>query len=357
MGQSTHKLPLNITDIECVTECWTYYRLIILKTSPYYEDWLASHYNLFATDNHRFLFGYVRLFAPEYYDAILFRKQIYLFELEEYNVIDTLKKELSDGNYLNMMIRPIKDKDWIHEVLIYGFNDIDKVFHTIGYENRSFKKIDYSYEHILSTLEKVKAHFRKDNQKGMNLSAWHQYPITAFRINDNYCSDNCVFDAYRKLLDELQGAPLDLNQMKAPGEYEVYTKIHKGLSCLDALSDLLHKVLNGEIDDEKAHLVIPALKKLHEHRHMMVITMKYIQKKWHKALFPQTADHISSYEKCYETVGKWLNMSLKYELIGKTEMLQSILSEIPQVAEKEFHCLNELVHNCIDWDKFNENYI
>ena len=145
--------------------------------------------------------------------------------------------------------------------------------------------------------------------------------------------------------------------MKAPWVIEPYSKKYIGLSCLDALSDLLHKVLNGEIDDEKAHLVIPALKKLHEHRHMMVITMKYIQKKWHKALFPQTAEHISSYEKCCKTVGKWLNMSLKYELTGNTGMLQYILSEIPQVAEKEIHCLNELVHNCIDWDKFNENYI
>jgi len=137
----------------------------------------------------------------------------------------------------------------------------------------------------------------------------------------------------------------------------VYSQIHKGLSCLDALNDLLHKVLNGEINDEKDHRVVPALKKLHEHRKIMVITMKYVWQKWERAFPARVVDYISSYKECSDVVGKWLNMSLKYELTRNTELIRSIISEIPKVAEKEFECLLELVHNCIDWDKFNENYM
>lgn len=74
------ELPINMDNVECMTECWTYNRMIILKTSPYYEDWIASHYNMFASkfgiDNYIFVFGETHLYFPDYYDDILVRRQI-----------------------------------------------------------------------------------------------------------------------------------------------------------------------------------------------------------------------------------------------------------------------------------------
>jgi len=268
-----------------------------------------------------------------------------------------LKRELFNGYYIDIMIKPIQNVEWIQEVLIYGYSDFDKVFYAMEFKNHVFKRVDYNYEYIASILEEVKSHFYENSHKGMSLSCWYQYPVTLFKINDNYCKDNSVFAAYRKMINELHGGTWELNRIKAPGKNMVYSQIHKGLSCLDALNDLLHKVLNGEINDEKDHRVVPALKKLHEHRKIMVITMKYVWQKWERAFPARVVDYISSYKECSDVVGKWLNMSLKYELTRNTELIRSIISEIPKVAEKEFECLLELVHNCIDWDKFNENYM
>ena len=60
-------LPLKIGDIESVTECWTYNRLTIVKNSPYYRDWIASHYNLFVDSKlYNFTFGENNKIFPTY---------------------------------------------------------------------------------------------------------------------------------------------------------------------------------------------------------------------------------------------------------------------------------------------------
>ncbi len=38
------ELPIHIEDVDSVTDCWIYNRLAIIKTSPYYKDWIASHW-------------------------------------------------------------------------------------------------------------------------------------------------------------------------------------------------------------------------------------------------------------------------------------------------------------------------
>lgn len=108
------ELPINMDNVECVTECWTYNRMIILKTSPYYEDWIASHYNLYAaknnTNNYGFLFGETHIYTPDYYDDILIRRQVKYFEQTVDGFVDMLKGEIQKGYYVNIMLKPFPEK-------------------------------------------------------------------------------------------------------------------------------------------------------------------------------------------------------------------------------------------------------
>ena len=56
-------LPIHIDDVESVTDCWIYNRLAIIKTSPYYRDWMASHYNL-CSGSGNFHFGEINMYPP-----------------------------------------------------------------------------------------------------------------------------------------------------------------------------------------------------------------------------------------------------------------------------------------------------
>ena len=85
--------------------------------------------------------------------------------------------------------------------------------------------------------------------------------------------------------------------------------------------------------------------------------MNYVIKKWEKAIRPEARICVCSYKECCNIVGKWEKMAIKYELTGKKEILERILSEIPMVYKREYNCLYEFVNNGVDWDKFNEYYV
>lgn len=344
------ELPINLDNIECVTECWTFNRMLILKTSSYYEDWVASHYNLFVV-NGRFHFEQL-IYTPEMYDTILCRRQIRYFEMTESNIVDRFKQELRNGYYLNVMTKPNIADDWYHEIVLYGYDDRKEIFYAIGFEGYKFIKVQYSYQFIVDMLKEMKYYFLNEEPKrGLRLSEVFQYPISAFRLKEDYSVEACSFGAFHKLRTELNG--------KYFGEdvRNIDNWTYTGISCLVAWEDFLNEIAGGKSEFSSFLQIETIAKILHEHRKMMLISMKYLQKKWSKALKKEFADNILKYQECCKYVGKWKNMAIKYKMTNDKELLKKILVEIPSVYDKEYSCLDNLVNHCIDWDKFNEYYI
>lgn len=357
MSEKIVELPTNIYNVECVTECWTYNRLIVLKTSPYYEDWIASHYSLYTTNQYNFRFGETWMYTPEYYDAILKSKPVHLFELTESNIIDRLKAELLNGYYLNMMIKPCKEKDLIHEVVVCGYDDYKQVFRIIRRENRIFQNQEYSYEYMKEILPEIQENFQNKKQRGMELSVQYQSPIYAFKLREDFPTENCAFHAYRKLINELEGTCFDDGKMNDTWVFKVCARVYRGISCLNALVDMINKVMAGEEMEPGFQGMTSAARKLYEHRRMIIISMRYILRKWETAMKPQTEMCISNYFECSLRVGKWVNMMIKFELTRNEDILKRIIAEVPEIYEKEYNALNKFVNDCIDWDKFNQYYI
>lgn len=351
------KLPIDIEDVATVTECWTYNRLAIIKTSPYYRDWIASHYDLYTTNEYNFYFGNTWLYPPSYYEEILQRKQIRLYSFTRDNVVAELKEALSNGYYIIMTVKPWKDENYFHEVLFFGYDDNDQQFVVVGLEHHGFQTKMFSYEHMKDTIEEIQAYFMNREREGIGLALSYQYPVTALKLNPGFVPDNCVFEAYYKVKREIEGEFQDEHSMCGLAQYAWNLYRYKGISCLDAFRQMLEKEIVGEGFVEWFRGISNAAKKLLEHRLMMTCSMNYVLEKWEFAITEEARVSVANYSKSNESVEKWLNLCMKYEFTQDKELLRRIIMEIPKQFSIEKQSLETFVKKGINWEAFNGKYL
>ena len=350
------KLPIHIEDIDSVTDCWIYNRLAIIKTSPYYKDWIASHYNLYS-DSSNFHFGEVNIYPPSYHEEILQRKSLRVFHMDSSNIIDTLKDNIKNGYYIIMHIKPYIDEDYFHEVLFYGFDDSKQQLISVGVTQRFFQTICIDYSHMEITVEDIKKYYLNNSFRGMELSMNYQYPATAMKLNPSYNPDNCAFEAYLKIRKELDGKICIINHPKEIGDYGCHHYHYIGIACLNAFKEILQTEINGDKFCDWFRGLTSAAKKLYEHRCMIKTSMEYIIKKWKIALTDEANSALMQYNDCVQVSEKWLNLCLKYEFNQDKEILKRIIDEIPSAFLKEKATLNTFLYQGIDWECFNKNFV
>lgn len=351
------ELPIEIEDIDCITDCWVFNRLIIIKTSPYYEDWIASHYNLFATSEYNFHFGDLSLSEPNYHDDILERKQLNVLKIDQNNVVLELSKKISEGYYINIFVKSNTEIDHFHEVVIYGFDNFKNDFLVVEHQNRGFKKSHISYDFLIDTWPDIKKYFISNSFRGMELSMNFQYPATLFKIKHGYNIENCAVEAYKKLRKELQGTKLNIFCSQEFLNYKEYRIQYQGIECLSAIFAMINDALNGKEFVSWFRGKTSAIKKLYEHRKMILLSMRYVYKKWQVCMSDESLIYIEKYQENLKIVEKWLSLSLRYELTNNKHDLEIVLNDLPTVYRNEKNILNNFVYHTINWDIFNENFI
>ena len=145
-------LPIAIKDNPIVSACWTFAKTAIIKTSPYAEDWMASHLQLYMDHTFCTYFGESNsMYPPGYYDDILHTKNLDVFSINTDNIIPTIKGNLDEGRYILLRTNwntADKREPRFHEVLIYGYDDEKQVFFVPLMEDRIFVPAEVSFEHI-----------------------------------------------------------------------------------------------------------------------------------------------------------------------------------------------------------------
>lgn len=350
------ELPIHIEDVDSVTDCWIYNRLAIIKTSPYYKDWIASHYNLYS-DSSNFHFGEVNIYPPSYHEEILQRKSLKVFHMDSSNIIDTLKDNIKNGYYIIMHIKPYIDEDYFHEVLFYGFDDSKQQLISVGVTQRFFQTICIDYSHMEATIEDIKKYYLDRPFRGMELSMNFQYPATAMKLNPSYKPDNCAFEAYLKIRKESDGKICIIHHPKEIGDYGYNHHNYMGIACLDAFKEVLQTEINGDNFCDWFRGLTSAAKKLYEHRCMIKTSMEYIIEKWEIALTDEANSALVQYNDCVQVSEKWLNLCLKYEFNQDKEILKRIIDEIPSAFLKEKAALDIFLYHSIDCKRFNENFV
>lgn len=348
-------LPIDISDADCVTECWTNFRLMIIKTSPYYVDWIASHYNIYADKDMNFYFGETNLSQPSTYDTILLRKAVYLYKLSENNIIEAIKTELLSDNYILMYIKG--DSEKYHEVLFYGFCESDQEFLMAGLKDGVFQKLKISYMYIKNQLADVQKCFLKDAKGIRNIFMNYQYLITAFRLNESYSARNCPYEAYTKIHNELYGGCHRIFGFSDFGKHEEWRAVYRGINCLYALKKMLQKEISGECFFGEFRGMVNGVKKVQEHQRMLIVSMEYLLMKWKQSVNELAKKCVDEYKQCYKIVEMWLSMVLKYQYTNDKELLRRIVTQIPDIYHREQRVLEEFVNDGITWKTFVEEYM
>ncbi len=191
----------------------------------------------------------------------------------------------------------------------------------------------------------------------MGLSLYYQYPVTAFKIDKHYNTDNCAFEAYHKIEDELSDICYSKYRVNEFDEKKSSSVIYRGINCLYGLEKMIKKEISGEMFSVDFRGMSSATKKLYEHQKMILHSMNYLFNKWEDVMCEHAVQCILDYEECIHTIEKWNFLMMKYECTGEKRLLEKVTAEITYIYEREKQILDKFLHSSIKWEIFNMYFI
>lgn len=324
-----------------VTECWTFEKLSIIQASPFSEDWLASHLNIIMHSDYSVSFGdsYYK-YSPAYFDDILHAQVIDYFQNQ--NVLEIIIDNINQGRY-------VKFFRW----LIYGYNTDEKIVYVLleknaPWENKvTFNEVEGRFREFIKEFGKEDLS-SKDINVRLDASKHFQYPFVTYAVRKDYSAGNCPYSALTKIDREIWGNRLQITGWDDVNSENV-TTVYDGLACLQGLKEQLFAYMTG--DTANVSGLGKTIKKLHEHRCLLLLSLNYIRKKW--MIVGDAIDEcIKTYSACCNTVEQWFLLALKHEVTTETRLLQKIYNAIDEQIEQEKNALLEFRKIAYDW--YNE---
>ncbi|MCI8589159.1 MAG: hypothetical protein HFE77_00355 [Clostridiales bacterium] len=324
-----------------VTECWTLEKLSIIQASPFSEDWLASHLNIIMHSDYSVSFGdsYYK-YSPAYFDDILHAKVIDYFQNQ--NVLDIIIDNINQGRY-------VKFFRW----LIYGYNIDEKIVYVL-FEKTTPEENIITFDEVETRFRGFIKEFGKEDLSNRDINArlyvakHFQYPFVTYAIRKDYSVDNCPYSALTKIDREIWGNRLQITGWDDTNPEKV-TMVYDGIACLQGLKKQVFAYTMG--DTANVSRLAQTIKKLHEHRCLLLLSLNYIRKKW-KIELDSCDECIKTYSACCNIVERWCLLALKYEAISEPRLLQKIHDAIDKQLEQEKHALLEFRKIAYGW--YNE---
>lgn len=349
------KLPI-VLDAAIISECWTFAKLAIIQTTEYANAWLASHMNLYVNMINAYFGDYQSFHDPIYYEDILTIHEIDIFNLNENQLTELIKQNIDNQKYILIYT------DWnftgdgvprFHEILIYGYNDIKKVFYAPTLTNRKFTETEISYKHIKDSLPVLINHLKLNKWKRLGLSITYQLLLSSISTREDYSPDRCAYTALKKIKDEINGKQIKLEELNENLDICNERINYTGISCLHSLLKTLQRMINLEELPNWYQGLTSMLKKIHEHRELIHLSMNYIVRKWDIDK-PEIFQLVAQYQIYCERTKKWYLMALKYELVQNCSLLERIAYEVPIAYKEEKAVLQSFDSFCTAW--YSDNY-
>lgn len=344
------KLPISISNAMIVSECWTFTRLAIIQTSPYAQDWIASHMRIFADFSGDIHFGEnLRRYLPSYYSDILEQNHINIFEIANENLILTIKRKIDSNQYviISSLSHNIENNPVFHEIMIYGYDDSLEVFLSSKIQNRVFIESTVPYKELQDNFPLVKKHWGSSVENYLAHTINYFPPFLSCSLKSSYDVSNCLYMAMQKIDAEIYGAQLISSVLSDNMSIYDMNTYYTGIACLASLSKTLTNLCQDISLPSFIRGLSNIIKKLHENRTLILLAMKYIVSKIN--ITPKDDLHcIEAYEKCCERVWQWCNMALKYELTNDKLLLFRINCQIAPAFLEERNVLKEFRTMYID---------
>lgn len=344
------KLPI-VLDTAIISECWTFAKLAVIQTSKYAEAWLASHLTLHRTSWLTYFGDCHSYHDLAYYEDILTIREMDIFSLDGDRLVEALKQNVDRESYSLIYT------DWnisgegeprFHEILIYGYNDEKQVFYAPILSGRRFKEAEFPYAHIQKSLPLFLEHVKSGNKSRLWTSLKYQLLFFTISLKKEYSPDFCAYAAFKKIMEEANGRQIcgvSLEDNWAPVFEE---RKYSGIACLHSMRLALNYLFQrGSLPDRCEKLTL-SFKKIHEHRALLLLSMKYIVKTW-AIDAPEILELIDTYQHCCDRTEGWYLTALKYETVQNPALPKQIADDLPIAYKEERETLQSFVSACEAW--------
>lgn len=301
-----YALPLAIIGSSQATVNWIYSEFVQLFTSRNKED-NESIIHLYNYKDDMFKY------EPLDDSRILPKRLIY-----GESIIDTYKRILDCGQYIYDFVDKYyiksfqKEKNYIHDLLLYGYDDDKKIFNVFAFQTRKLIEFEIPYDEYIAAY----------NSEYM-ASRFHLTIL--YRLKDKeYGIDIKKIGYY--LLDYMEG----INTYNRESLHDVVLyKPRFGIEIYDEIKDILK--LQHEL---KMEVRLPDIYCLYDHKRFMVERAKYLNE--HSTI--KCSDEMLEEFKAVEQEAQYIVMlSIKVNkksFNGKTD-IKDLLSHIDILKEKE----------------------
>lgn len=331
------------------SECWTYYKLSIIQTLPFFDLWLANHMKIYSDQYGDTYFGDTgRLYPLSYFSEILGMEEKSLFDISSNEIIDFIIREIDKGNYLiidanyNKLLGRNSSSFWFHETLIYGYDTDTQELITPLLSNQSFKETRISFQTFKDSYEDI-LDFYTQNKELLFDRRIYFFPITILRPKHNYTNANACYDFVTKLRYELTGMMYTEQQYPSSGSSEETYTYCTGLSCLPYLANIMKNLLRPL--DETQNMPERYCKtclKLYENQNMLLHCMKWSANEYAKGYKP-LEELIKEYENCCNTMYNNVLLFYKYLLNQDNRIIETIINSLNQIYNREKALLEEII--------------
>lgn len=337
------ELPIVIEGNYVKTECWSFERLSIIQTSDKGNAWIASHFELFLDGYFNAHFGSLfKWYHSNYYDDILSTEKIDFLKIRKEDIVDKIKELLDEGLYVFLVTNWNLEKSsepLFHGMIIFGYDDEQRCFRApVMNEYKVWISGKVSYEKIIESHDDVVKFFKEKNNRLM-FTIDYQFPMLAYKIREDYSTDQCVYMALEKIEKEFNGRICWNVEGCAEMQLKEGEMYYTGLSCLFGLEKLLNIFIQNKKCDRSYDLT-NTVSQLYEHRKMLIVSMEYICQQW-KILDREVIDCINKYKKSCDEFYSWYHIAVKYELCKDKSLLYEMLEEIHRVYSLEKEALSD----------------
>ena len=321
------KLPI-VIDAAIMTECCTYYKMAVIQTSQHYNEWAASHLEIYGHESLGCAFGYnQRQYDLKEFDNILSFQEIDLWSVLPDKIVERLKEEIDSENYIILDCNFQKlfpeevDRFYIHETLLFGYDDRQEVFYSSALSNGVFKEITIPFSKMRESYEDIYGYYKSHMEEKIDRQLYF-FNITRMRLKENDCHENGIFSFLLKVKREADGVRLVTEKYTQDGvrQDEFYT----GIYCLKGFEKGAERLFyQQEVSDDTIHSFVLSLKKLHEHRKIILSSMYWLIEKLDGGE-GEVLDAALQYASCCESMRLTYRLAYKYVLTRRREILWKI---------------------------------
>lgn len=322
------------------------YPLMIILNEPHLKEWYYEHFiNIYAQCWDNTLFRIDFLDSSRYFGDVLECCSLTIEDAKNVEIVDYIIDSIDRGFCLNVFAvdeyylsnsNVYNKEHFIHETLIYGYDQEQKVINVVGYDqNDTFSKFTYKMEEFVEAFNAA-----INNAPYYLVDALHLLKIRHFFCDYVFSYDNFV----NELEKYVYSIPDYKKKYFSLASEDVTTY---GNSVYDEMIECLDKKINNITNNNVLYLCFHFM---YEHKAMLLERLKYIQQKY---VFDEKYDtRVEKYEKIVANSNllrlnflkkAWRESNFENRMeVNDIDYLKKIKNEVFNIQEEEKDLLIEI---------------